>query len=502
VTGLERDGVVAYRGIPYAAPPLGNLRWTGPQPAPPWSEPLTADGFCPDCMQVAGPDDDQASPSEDCLCLNVWKPADSLIDALLPVMVWIHGGGYVGGGSSDPTYDGATFARQGIVVVSVNYRLGRFGFFAPSALLANTDGPYGNYGYLDQIAALRWIQENITSFGGDPHRVTVAGESAGGASILHLMTSPAVEGGLFQQAVILSGGGREALLDRPMEGASLLAMSATSVDDLFAASVGVVGNGQEQLEKLRALPADKLVDDLDLEKLIERRLIGATLPGVPAVDGEIVVGQPQEHVLDGTAKLMPVIIGTTGTDVPTHFPPNKLHPLGWFGPDEDAAREAYGHGNDRFLGLSELIELNLSIGADLTMHEPAHFIAGAMQNAGFPAWVYRFTYTAESTRPEHVSQIHAGELPFLFDTLASSYGEEVTVNDRATATAFHTYVANFIHRGDPNGDGLPEWPAATPGAFDVMDFTLDDGPVYGPDPRPSVALVAAARERHINENLP
>jgi para-nitrobenzyl esterase len=440
--------------------------------------------------------------SEDCLCLNIWQPAGSLIDALLPVMVWIHGGGYVGGGSADPTYDGAAFARQGIVVVSFNYRLGRFGFFAPSAVLANTEGPFGNYGYLDQIAALRWVQDNISSFGGDPHRVTVAGESAGGASILHLMTSPAVEDGLFHQAVILSGGGREALLDRPMSGGSLLEFSAPTVDNLFAASAGVTGNGQTALAELRALPSDRLVANLDLQKLVERRLVGATLPGVPAVDGTIVAGQPQDRFLAGAAKLMPVIIGTTGTDVPTHFPPNKLHPLTWFGPDEAAAREAYGYANARFLGPIALVELFLSIGVDLTMHEPAHFIARILQEAGYPAWVYQFTYTAESTRPEHQSQVHAGELPFLFDTLAARYGEAVTANDQSTARAFHTYVSNFIQHGDPNGEDLPEWPAALSGEFDVMDFTLDDGPVYGPDPRPAVALVAAARERHNNANLP
>jgi para-nitrobenzyl esterase len=501
VTGVVTDGVAAYKGIPYTVPLVDDLRWTPPQAMPSWTEPLAATDFCADCMQVTGPEQIAGGPSEDCLCLNVWRPyADVMIDALLPVLVWVHGGGYVGGGSSIPWYDGAAFARHGIVVVSFNYRLGRFGFFAPTALLDNTESPYANYGYLDQISVLRWIQENISAVGGDPARVTLMGESAGGASVIHLMTSPFVEDGLFQQAVILSGGGRLALLDRSMERESLTNLSAPAVDNLFAASIGVIGSGQDDLDELRAVPAGDLVDDLDLQKLAERKLVGGPMVGVPATDGEIVLGQPVDHFLDGSAKLMPVIIGTTAIDVPTHFPPNKLRPLSWFGPDEDAAKEAYGFGDDRFLGPSDLIALNLAIGSDMTMHEPAHFIASTMQDAGFNAWVYRFTYTAESTRPDQMEQVHAGELPFLFDNLTAKYGDAVTEHDQATASAFNAYVANFAIHGDPNGGDLPEWPPVTPAEFDVMNFTLDDGPVFGPDPRPSVALVSAAQGRHAAQN--
>ena len=503
VSGVLLDGVASYKGIPYAAPPLGELRWGQTQPPMAWPDPLAATEFCSDCMQVTGPEGIQTTPSEDCLGLNVWRPhGEVTIDALLPVLVWIHGGGYVGGGSSIPWYDGSAFARHGIVVVSFNYRLGRFGFFAPTALLENAEAPFANYGYLDQIAVLHWVQDNISKFGGDPARITLMGESAGGASVLHLLTSPAVEDGLFQQAVILSGGGREALLDRPMDTGSLIDLSAPAVDNLFSASVGVIGSKPDDLAELRALPAERLVDDLDLQKLAERTLLGGPLVGVPATDGIIVEGQPQDHFLNGTAKLMPVIIGTTAIDVPTHFPPSKLRPLSWFGPDADAAREAYGYGDQRFLGPTDLIQLELAIGADLTMHEPAHFVAGTMQAAGYSSWVYRFTYTAESTRPDSQAQVHAGELPFLFDNLAARYGDAVTGNDEATATAFNTYVSNFVMSGDPNGAGLPEWPAMKPAQLDVLDFTLDDGPVFGPDPRAdTVALVAAARERHAGETL-
>jgi para-nitrobenzyl esterase len=503
VTGVLLEDVAVYKGIPFAAPPLGELRWGHTQPAAPWTEPLAAVDFCSDCMQVVGPEGIRTTPSENCLGLNVWRPhGEVAIDALLPVLVWIHGGGYVGGGSSIPWFDGASFARQGMVFVSFNYRLGRFGFFAPSALIDNTEAPYANYGYLDQIAALRWVRENISGFGGDPHRVTVMGESAGGASVIHLLTSPAVEDELFQQAVILSGGGREALLDRPFRTGSLTDLSAPAVDNLFSASIGVRGGTAEDLGKLRGLPAESLVDDLDLEELAKRTLIGGPLVGVPATDGVIVEGQPQDHFLNGTARLLPLIVGTTAIDVPTHFPPSKLHPLSWFGPDEDAAKDAYGYGDKRFLGPGDLVQLQLEIGADLTMHEPAHFLAATMKDAGFEAWVYRFTYIAESTRPESTGQVHAGELPFLFDNLAARYGDAVTANDQATATAFNSYIGNFVQHGDPNGEGLPDWPVVTPDAFEVMDFTVEDGPVFGLDPRAAtVSLVSAARQRHLGENL-
>lgn len=500
VIGVVAEDVASYKGIPYTVPLTGDLRWTAPQSITPWTEPLQADSYCPDCMQVIGPEQTAGEPSEDCLGLNIWRPyADVMIDALLPVLIWVHGGGYVGGGSSIPWYDGSQFARQGMVVVSFNYRLGRFGFFAPTALTGNTDAPYANYGYLDQIAVLRWVQENISAFGGNPARVTLMGESAGGASVVHLMTSPAVEEGLFQQAVVLSGGGRQALLDRPFSTKGFGHLSAPTVDNLFAASAGVIGNTPDDLAELRALPAERLVDDLDLEKLAQRRLIGAPLVGVPATDGELVVGQPIDHFQNGTAKLMPVIIGTTALDVPTHFPPSALRPLDFFGPDKDAAKAAYGMEDQRFLGPSDLIQLNLAIGVDITMHEPAHAIASTMQEAGYDSWIYRFTYTAESTRPEHIEQVHAGELPFLFDNLTARYGDAVTANDQATASAFNTYIANFVKSGNPNSDGLPVWPPVTPAAFEVMNFTLDEGPVFGLDPRESVALVSAAQARAIAE---
>jgi len=210
VAGVVADGVASFKGIPYAAPPLGERRWRSPQPVEPWKAVLVADQYAHDCMQKPFPSDAAprgTPPDEDCLYLNVWAPAERPA-APMPVMVWIHGGGFVNGGSSPDVYDGSHFARRGLLFVSMNYRLGRFGFFAHPALTAESpDGPLGNYGFMDQIAALRWVQRNAAAFGGDPGNVTIFGESAGGGSVNALMISPLAKG-LFHKAIVESGGGR------------------------------------------------------------------------------------------------------------------------------------------------------------------------------------------------------------------------------------------------------------------------------------------------------
>lgn len=190
VQGASAEGVTVFKGIPYAAAPVGNLRWRAPRPVTPWTDTHQATAFGADCAQAPGQSEPiETTPAEDCLYLNVWTPATSAANTY-PVMVWIHGGGFVGGDSSILWYDGTAFAQQGIVVVSFNYRLGRLGFFAHPALLAANEGLVGNFGLMDQIAALRGVERNIAAFGGDPNAVTVVGESAGGASVLSLLTSP------------------------------------------------------------------------------------------------------------------------------------------------------------------------------------------------------------------------------------------------------------------------------------------------------------------------
>jgi para-nitrobenzyl esterase len=494
VAGTMTGGVLSFKGIPYAAPPVGDLRWREPQPVKPWEGVLEASAFRNDCMQAPGDFEPiQTTPAEDCLYLNVWRPAASEPNpegsARLPVLVWIHGGGYVGGGSSIPYYDGTSFARQGMVVVTFNYRLGRFGFFAHPALLAAGEGPVGNFGYMDQIQALEWVQTNIESFGGDPARVTLMGQSAGGASVLHLLTSPVTEG-LFHQVMVLSGGGRKALSNRPMTGGARGQPSVDQIDASFAQGLGIEGADAAALAALRALPPDVLAAELTLDNLLQAALLGLPTAGSAMIDGTIVVGEPGDLIKSGAAPDVPIIIGTTALDLPLYFPPSKIDPFAFFGDEADAARVAYNATGT--LDQQAFLLTLLSISTDITMHEPARFVAREMTAAGNPAWLYRFTYTAQSTRPEATGQGHAGELPFLFNTLAAKFGEKVTEQDQLMADAFHAYAANFIKNGDPNGERLPAWPPFGPEQTELMHFTLDDGPVFEPEPRPGLFLVERA----------
>ncbi len=500
VEGAAANGVDAFLGIPYAAPPVGELRWRAPQPMMPWSGVRLATAFGSDCSQAPNVIEKiQTTPNEDCLYLNVWRPAQGAAGRTgesagrkLPVLVWIHGGGFVGGGSSIPWYDGSKFAHDGIVVVSLNYRLGRLGFFAHPAILATGERPTGNFGFLDQIAALEWVQRNIAAFGGDPERVTLMGQSAGGASVLALLTSPAAQD-LFQQVVVLSGGGRDGLLGKPMTKGTEEHPSADQIDRGFAEGLGIKGEQAETLAALRALPAATVQGDVNLNKLAQVALLGDQVyPGTHTVDDAIVRGQPGDMLAGDKAPAMPMLIGTTALDLPAFFPPSKLNPLAFFGEDAERARAAYGAPAQ--LDQKSLAALLLGIGADMTMHEPARFAARQVTDHGSSAWLYRFTYTAEATRPKSMAQGHAGELAFLFDQLAAQYGSAVMSKDEEMAQAFHAYVANFVKQGDPNGDGLPQWPAFTPAEYDLMHFTLDAGPVFERDPRAErVELVERAR---------
>jgi para-nitrobenzyl esterase len=249
--GVIDDGIVAFKGIPYAAAPVGALRWKAPQPAPAWQGIRQAKQYGNDCMQEPFPSDAAplgTKPAEDCLVLNVWKPAHSATKKL-PVMVWIYGGGFVNGGSSPAVYDGSQFAKQEVIFVSFNYRVGRFGFFAHPALTQeNPDGVLGNYGFMDQIAALQWVQRNINAFGGDADNVTLFGESAGGFSVHTMMTSPLAKG-LFHKAIIQSGGGRTSIGGgRYLQKTSISGLpSAEEIGMRFAAKNHITGTDAKAL---------------------------------------------------------------------------------------------------------------------------------------------------------------------------------------------------------------------------------------------------------------
>lgn len=484
IEGVLADGVLSFKGIPYAAPPVDDLRWRAPQPAVPWKEVRSAHEYGSDCMQK--PQEGDLGPirgpmSEDCLFINVWRPVGG--GDALPVMVWIHGGGFVNGGSSPALFDGSAFARQGVLLVSFNYRLGRFGFFAHPALSAAAEGPLGNYGYMDQHAALRWVQRNIRAFGGDPAKVTVFGESAGGVSVLDLLASHPDEG-LYQQAIVMSGGGRGPmggmLGGLRMDQATGGRPSAEQTGIHFARSAGITGSGPEALAALRALPVETLVGELNMGYLLKLLMPWRSLTYAmgPIIDGHTVQGDAGALIDAGKAARVPLIIGTTGQDLGFEAALSKRRLFAGFDPYADQARQAYDPD-----GKGKLLALSQRVGADRTMDEPARFVARGMANAGNPAWLYRFYYVAESGRGNKLHYAgHASELAFLFDTLEASHGDAVTENDRRMAHAINTYFAGFAKTGKPSGEGFPGWVRFDPARPDLMRFTLDDGPVVMPDP--------------------
>jgi para-nitrobenzyl esterase len=473
VKGVDDGAVIAFKGIPFAAPPVGDLRWRPPQPVHPWTGVRSAAEYGSDCMQLPFPGDAAplgTPPAEDCLVMNVWAPSHAS-GGKLPVMVWIYGGGFVNGGSSPSVYDGTHFAKHGLVFVSFNYRLGRFGFFAHPALTKeNPAGPLGNYGYMDQIAALEWVKRNVSAFGGDPANVTLFGESAGGGSVLTLMTSP-LSRGLFQRAVVESGGGRRGLFPaRHVSEDAPGAPSGESVGIEFAKSVGITGDGAAALAALRKLPADAVVAGLNMATMRT-----PTYPG-PMIDGKLVVETPEEAFLAGHQMKIPVIIGANSADIGFSFAKTMDEVLAPFGANAEKARAAYDPEKT-----GDLRKVGSAISADRIMVEPARFIARTVAAAGQPAYVYRFSYVAESMRKQWPGAPHATEIPFVFDTVAAKYGKDLTPADEAVAQAANAYWAAFAKTGSPNGDARPVWPACEPKGDAILDFTAA-GPKPGPDP--------------------
>lgn len=418
VTGTLSGGVRIWKGIPFAAPPVSALRWRAPQPPAPWAGLRQATDYGNDCMQIPVATDAAplgATPDEDCLYLNVWSPEGS--GDLRPVMVWIHGGGFVNGGSSPSTYAGDRLARKGVVVVSFNYRLGRFGFFAHPALTAENadDGLLGNYGILDQIAALRWVRDNIAAFGGDPERITLVGESAGGSSVHMLLTSPLARN-MVQGAVIMSG----------LNGKRPGSASLKDIEDLgitFAGQHGISPEDPEALTKLRALPASAIAGDLNMTNMNSHRPL--TYAG-PFVDGRI-VGDVGKVYAGAEVKPIPMMIGATDDDL---------------------------DGRTGFM-----------IGG-------ARHITRKLTARGFPVYAYRFGYVASSLKQPGAK--HATEIPFFLDTQDIKYGDQTSTRDAAVGELLSTTLANFVTSGDPNCPGIPEWPVYENEADAIM-FVSPEG---------------------------
>jgi para-nitrobenzyl esterase len=381
VRGAVERGVIAFKGIPFAAPPVGDLRWAPPQPVRAWRGVRPALHFGPDCAQLPTPGD--AAPlrtvsQEDCLYVNVWRPNTRSARGL-PVMVWIYGGAFVDGGTSPAVYEGTAFARDGVVLVSFNYRLGNFGFFAFPALSRKAAGaPLGDYAFMDQIAALEWVRRNATSFGGDPHNVTIFGESAGGMSVNALLMSPLARG-LFAKAIIESGAGRDNVYPlRPLAGSS---DAAEAMGLRLARHLGVDGEGYDALARLRALPAAELVDGLNMAT----RDSDHTYVGGPIVDPRLYPGAPTKIYAAGGGARVPVLIGAN-TDEISNLTAASFEAL-WrrFGNDSAAARRLYDPDGRRTLQ-----EVCATAGGDQWAVEPARAIARLLSARGQRVYEYRF----------------------------------------------------------------------------------------------------------------
>jgi para-nitrobenzyl esterase len=445
IHGAVADGVLSFKGIPFAAPPVGSLRWRPPQPVAAWTGVREATAYGHDCMQEPFPSDAAplgVKPAEDCLVLNVWRPAAR--SGTLPVMVWLYGGGFVNGGSSPDVYSGAALAKQGVVVVSINYRVGRFGFFAfPALSAANPSDTLGNYAYMDQIAGLQWVQRNIAAFGGDPANVTLFGESAGGMSVHALMASPMAKG-LFAKAIVESGAGRSGR----MPSKTLKEAEQVGVD--FAQSVGVQGRDAAALAALRALPAETITGGMNMAHV--KDFTG------PIVDGRILPEQTEAAYRAGRTPLVPMMIGVNSMDgffsgktLTDAYAPFKTPRLAAAAP---AVFDPKSGGDAKAVGSR--------VSRDVNMAEPARLIARLLSDRGDKVYGYRFGYVADSMRPEWtLGAPHASEIPFVFDTVKARYGASLTARDEAVAQLTSAYWVAFAKTGDPNGGGRPFWPAFT-----------------------------------------
>ncbi|CAN5121139.1 carboxylesterase family protein [soil metagenome] len=458
LVGVEANGVSAFKGIPFAAPPVGALRWLAPQRAAHWTGDRAADAYGAPCMQALSKDNGlgQAAPSEDCLTVNVWSP-DLKPAKKLPVMVWIHGGGYTGGSGTALLYDGTELAKQGVVLVTLNYRLGRFGFFAHPALSAEAKGKVAdNFGMLDMIAALQWVKRNAAAFGGDASNVTIFGESAGGAAVHALMVSPQARG-LFAKAISESGAGRAmpAILDKPGPRGM---PSAVADGEAFAKKLGA-----STVTELRALPADKIQ---------AAGALSVFSGGGPVIDGVTLPMGPVEAFSKGKQAKVPFLIGANNVELPGTLASYKNTAATWGGASEAQLAELakYYPDPDTFA---------LNVAGEMSMVEPARWLAGVHARSN-PTWLYRFSVVTAAQRPGMKGARHAQERQYVFRTLSASPWK-TDANDEVQAKAMSAYWVAFAKTGNPNTPGLPAWPAFTAQGDQLLEFT-DNGPVAGTSP--------------------
>ena len=445
ISGVSANALSVYKGVPFAAPPVGDLRWRPPMPPAAWTGTRKADTFAPACMQVgvSMPGETPPRVSEDCLYLNVWTPAD-MPEEHLPVIVWIYGGGYINGSASMPLYWGDRLAHKGVIVVTIAYRLGPLGFLAlPELTRESPHHSSGNYGLMDQIAALEWVHRNIAAFGGDPKCVTIAGQSSGSISVSILMASPLAKG-LFQRAIGESGG----LFEPVQLGPQFLLANAERDGEKYVVSVGA-----PSLKELRRVPASQLVGNA-----------GGIVHAV--IEPYVLPASPYEAFASGQQNDVPLLIGSNADEAramvdvshetAATFSSDLERRVGQLPP---ALIAAYPHATDEEARQAQLgLERDLRFGWD--MWAWARLQAGTGRHRVF-------YYSFRQQPPFPVDSVYAGwgashfaELWYVFDHLDQS-SWNWTAGDRRLAGEISSYWVNFAKSGDPNGRGLVPWPAFT-----------------------------------------
>ena len=449
-------GMEVFKGIPFAAPPVGKLRWRPPQSAAPWTGVRKAIDFGPPCMQAASPRRmgpwtrvflSTLPPSENCLYLNIWT-ASQRPATPRPVMVWIYGGGFTSGAGSVAIYNGAALSRQGLVVVNFNYRVGPFGFLAyPGLTQESQHHSSGNYALLDQIAALRWVQRNIAAFGGDPGQVTIFGQSAGAASVWLLMQSPLARG-LFERAVIMSGPGL--IPSRAITGRRSLA-DAESEGDALAARLGA-----HSLQQLRAMPAEKITQES-----------GRMFWG-PILDGWVLrAGWHPEH--EAT-----VINGMVADDIGIGYYGNGPAPAVTLMTYHQRLQELCGDYVAACMKLypaKNTLQAALAVRAALQDRARVSLYKWGVRQTRESAQVYTYYFDRKIPWPQHPEYrvFHSSELPYVFDNLRLLARPWQPVDWRV-AREMSSYWANFAKTGNPTGSGLPNWPRLHTGSFTTMQL--------------------------------
>ena len=457
VEGTIENGVRTFKGIPYATPPIGELRWQAPQPVKDWQGVLKADAFGPRCMQRRIFDDmvfRSKGMSEDCLYLNVWTTAKSAKDKL-PVLVYFYGGGFATGDGSEPRYEGASMAQKGIVALTVNYRLNVFGFLAhPELTKSSPNHASGNYGLLDQNAALRWVQQNIAAFGGDPKRVTIAGESAGSVSVSAQMASP-LSKNLIAGAIGESGSLLGTLSALPLNEAEQNGIK-------FAAAAGA-----DSLAALRAKSADEI-------------LAATAKPGVAwmsaTVDGYFLPKSPFDIYSNAEQAHVPLLVGSNSEENPYQVI------LGRDAPTVENYRKAlqrlYADKADQVFNLytasneEEVKQVAQDLASDrFISYSTWKWIDVATKNGGKKTFYYFYARPRFSPPPAPAPRgaSHSAEIEYAMGNLASNKVFAWTPDDYNISKLMQEYFANFIKTGDPNGKGLPDWPTYSKGQRMIID---------------------------------